>query len=487
MSNELIINITLGETRVARLENGSVAEFYTERVHEADIVGNIYKGRVVRVLPGMQAAFVEIGLSRSAFLHASDFMPSEEMAEGLEEVARRVKIQDMLKEGREILVQVAKAPIGTKGARLTSVVSLPGRYLVYMPMINHVGVSRRIENSGERARLKDLVGKMKPKDGGFIIRTASEGVSPRDLKSDITYLTRLWNEIASKSSGAKSPSLVHGDLDVILRVVRDMFTFDIDRLVVDSKSEFDRISKFVEKFLPKLKSKVEHYAGDEPIFDKYGIEVEITRALGQKVWLKSGGYIIIEQTEALTAVDVNTGKFVGKRDVEDTIVRTNLEAVREIVYQLKLRNIGGIIVIDFIDMNKPSNKGKVFNALKDALKADRMRTTITKISELGLVEMTRKRSRDDLRNMLTDPCPYCEGKGYLKSPTTICYEIFREIMREAVKSKAKEMLVHANPTVVNVIYNEERRFLEDLEKLLKKTIVIKELPDYHLEQFEVVA
>lgn len=487
MSNELIINITLGETRVARLENGSVAEFYTERVHEADIVGNIYKGRVVRVLPGMQAAFVEIGLARSAFLHASDFMPSEEMAEGLEEAARRVRIQDMLKEGREILVQVAKAPIGTKGARLTSVVSLPGRYLVYMPMINHVGVSRRIDDAHERARLKDLVGKMKPKDGGFIIRTASEGVSPRDLKSDITYLTRLWNEIASKSSGARSPSLVHGDLDVILRVVRDMFTFDIDRLVVDSKSEFDRISKFVEKFLPKLKSKVEHYANDEPIFDKYGIEVEITRALGQKVWLKSGGYIIIEQTEALTAVDVNTGKFVGKRDVEDTIVRTNLEAVREIVYQLKLRNIGGIIVIDFIDMNKPSNKGKVFNALKDALKADRMRTTITKISELGLVEMTRKRSRDDLRNMLTDPCPYCEGKGYLKSPTTICYEIFREIMREAVKSKAKEMLVHANPTVVNVIYNEERRFLENLEKLLKKTIIIKELSDYHLEQFEVVA
>lgn len=483
--NELIINRTFGETRVSRLENGSVAEFYAERTHEADIVGNIYKGRVVRVLPGMQAAFVDIGLARTAFLHVSDFLGAEDLAEGIVEAARKSPIQDILKEGREILVQAAKEPIGTKGARLTSFVSLPGRYLVYMPTVDHIGVSRRIEDAKERGRLREIVEKFKPKDAGFIIRTASEGVSLKELKSDINYLTKLWSEIEDRSKKIKAPALVHSEFDVVLRVVRDMFTADIERLVVDSKNDFDRIRRFVEKFMPNVKSKVEYYGGNEPIFDKYGIEVEITRALGQKVWLKSGGYIIVEQTEALTAIDVNTGKFVGKRDLEDTILRTNLEAVREIVYQLKLRNIGGIIVIDFIDMNKHLNRAKVFSALKDALKLDRTRTTITKISELGLVEMTRKRTRDDLRNMLTDPCPYCDGKGYLKSPTTVCYEIFRDIIREAGRSKSKQIMVHANPAVTNVLYNEERRFVEDLEKIIKKTIVIKELSEYHLEQFEL--
>jgi len=485
MSNELIINTTLGETRVARLENGSVAEFYAERVHEADIVGNIYKGRVVRVLPGMQAAFVDIGLSRTAFLHVSDFIVSDEIAEGIVEAKKNTKIQDMLKEGREILVQAAKEPIGTKGARLTSFVSLPGRYLVYMPTFDHVGVSRRIDTAKERERLKKLVLELKPKEGGFIIRTASEGIAQKEIKSDIKYLTRLWEDVEEKAGKAKAPALVHADLDVVLRAVRDLFTADIDKLVVDSKAEFDRIRKFVEKFMPGLKSRIECYEGEEPIFDKYGIEVEITRALGQKVWLKSGGYIIIEQTEALTAIDVNTGKFVGKRDLEETILRTNLEAVREIVYQLKLRNIGGIIVIDFIDMNKHSNRTKVFNTLKDALKSDRMRTTITKISDLGLVEMTRKRTRDDLRNMLTDPCPYCDGKGYLKSPTTICYEIFREALREARRIKGKDIYVYVNPTIATVMYNEERRFMEELEHKTKKTIIIKELADYHQEQFEI--
>lgn len=485
MPNELIINTTLGETRVSRLENGSVAEFYVERAHEADIVGNIYKGKVVRVLPGMQAAFVDIGLARTAFLHVSDFSAGDDIAEGIIEAAKKSPIQDVLKEGREILVQVAKEPIGTKGARLTSFVSLPGRYLVYMPTVDHIGISRRIDDAKERERLREIVSKLKPKDGGFIVRTASEGVSLKELKADINFLTKLWGEIEEKSKKAKAPSLVHADLDVVLRVVRDMFTVDIEKLVVDSKVEFDRIRKFVEKFMPGLKNRVEFYDSEEPIFDKYGIEVEITRALGQKVWLKSGGYIIVEQTEALTAIDVNTGKFVGKRDLEDTILRTNLEAVREIVYQLKLRNIGGIIVIDFIDMNKHANRSKVFSALKEALKSDRTRTTITKISELGLVEMTRKRTRDDLRNMLTDPCPYCDGKGYLKSPTTVCYEIFREIIREAGKSKAKQIVVHANPTVANVLYNEERRYVEDMEALLKKTIVVKELAEFHLEQFEL--
>ncbi|OGQ48231.1 MAG: ribonuclease G [Deltaproteobacteria bacterium RIFCSPLOWO2_02_FULL_47_10] len=485
MSNELIINKTLGETRVARIENGSVAEFYAERVHEAAIVGNIYKGKVVRVLPGMQAAFVEVGLARSAFLHASDFSGPEELVDGIAEAAKKTSIEDMLKEGREVLVQVAKEPIGTKGAKLTSFISLPGRYLVYMPTVDHIGISRRIADSKERERLRDIVAKQKPAGGGFIVRTASEGVSFKELKADIRYLTRLWDELIEVARKMKAPSLAHAELDVVLRVVRDMLTTDVDRLVVDSKEEFERIRRFTEKFMPGLKSRVEYYDSEEPIFDKYGIEVEITRALSQKVWLKSGGYIIVEQTEALTAIDVNTGKFVGKRDVEETILRTNLEAVREIVYQLKLRNIGGIIVIDFIDMEKHANKAKVFNSLREALKPDRARTTITKISELGLVEMTRKRTRDDLRNMLTDPCPYCEGKGYLKSPTTVCYEIFREIMREAVKTKSKQVVVRANPAIANILYNEERKFMEDLEKMLKKSIIIKELQEYHQEQFEL--
>lgn len=485
MSNELIINVTLGETRVARVENGSVAEIYVERASEAGIVGNIYKGRVVRVLPGMQAAFVEAGLNRTAFLHVSDFAPSDELGEWIAEAARKSAIQDVLKEGKEILVQVAKEPIGTKGARLTSFVSLPGRYLVYMPTIDHIGISRRIADSNERARLKDIVQKSKPEGSGFIIRTASEGVTLKELKADISYLTKLWEGIEKKARSTKAPAVVHSELDVVLRAVRDMFTADIDRLVIDSRREYDRIRRFVEDFMPRVRAKVEHYNGSDAIFEKYGIEVEITRALGQKVWLKSGGYIIIEQAEALTAIDVNTGKYVGKRNVEDTILKTNLEAVREIVYQLKLRNIGGIIVLDFIDMERHDNRNKVFNALKEALKSDRTRTTITKISELGLVEMTRKRTRDDFRHMLTDPCPYCEGKGYLKSPVTICYEIFRDIIRESRKVKGKHLVVYAHPTVANLMCDEERSSIESLEKELKKQIIIKGLEEYHMEQFEV--
>ncbi len=485
MSNELIINVTLGESRVARLENGSVAEFYVERARDAGSVGNVYKGKVVRVLPGMQAAFVEIGLDRTAFLHASDVLPSVEIGEGVKEAAQKTNIQDLLKEGKEILVQIAKDPIGTKGARLTSFVSLPGRYLVYMPTVNHVGVSRRIESDAERSRLKDFVKKTKPKGSGFIIRTASEGVAHKELKLDIQYLTKLWEEISAKAEGMKAPSLVHSDLDVTLRAVRDMFLADIDKLVVDSKKEHGRIKDFIRTFMPDMKKKVELYKSREPIFDKYGIDVEITRALGQKVWLKSGGYIIIEQAEALTAIDVNTGKYVGKRNLEDTILKTNLEAVREIVYQLKLRSLGGIIVIDFIDMENTSNRGKVYNALKEALKADRARTTITKISELGLVEMTRKRTREDLRRELTDPCPYCEGKGYLKSPTTVCYEIFRDVLREADSIKGGQVYVYAHPTVVSMLYDEERPSVEELESRTKKRLIIKGLTEYHLEQYEV--
>jgi len=503
MPNELIINVTLGETRVARLENGVVTELTIERKREEGVVGNIYKGKIARVMPGMQAAFVDIGLDRTAFLHASDVVKDlagyeEEGAQkpqALEDVdipakSRRGRgpkqIENLLRDGQEILVQVEKEPLGTKGARVTSHISLPGRFLVYMPTINHVGVSRRIGDYDERMRLKSMIQKLRKGSGGFIVRTVSSGVADNEFADDMAYLTKMWDDVEASASKSKAPSLVHAELDVISRVVRDLFTPDIDRVVVDSKEAHDRICDFVSTFMPKGRNTVKLYDGSEPIFDAFGIEIEITRALGHKVWLKSGGYIIIEQTEALTAIDVNTGRFVGRRNVEDTILKTNLEAVKEIVYQLRLRGIGGIIIIDFIDMERTADRTKVYNALKEALKGDRARTTISKISDLGLVEMTRKRTREDLRRQLTNTCPYCEGKGCLKSPTTICYEIFREIAREAPEMKAKQLVVCCHPSVADVLYDEERAWLGELEERFGRRIQIKSIPDYHVEQFDVM-
>ena len=504
MPNELIINVTLGETRIARLENGVVTELTIERTREEGIVGNIYKGKVVRVMPGMQAAFVEIGLDRTAFLHASDVArdlarfeeeenstrPAREEELPPAKAGRRPRgnrtIESVLEDGHEVLVQVEKEPLGTKGARVTSHVSLPGRYLVYMPTVEHVGVSRRIDDPKERTRLKEMMRKVKKGPGGFIVRTVSSGVTEREFADDVNYLTKTWSEVEKKSTSAKAPALIHAELDVLSKAVRDLFTPDIDRVVVDSKDARDHICEFVSRFMPKGKKAVELYEGTEPVFDAFGIEIEITRALGHKVWLKSGGYIIVEQSEALTAIDVNTGRFVGRRKVDETILKTNLEAVKEIVYQLKLRAIGGIIIIDFIDMDRASDRNKVYNALKEALKGDKARTTITKISELGLVEMTRKRTREDLRRQLTNTCPYCEGKGYLKSPTTVSYEIFREICREVPEIKGKQAVVYCHPSVASVLYDEERAWLEQLEQRFSKRIQVKSVSDYHLEQFDVM-
>ncbi|MBI2343043.1 MAG: Rne/Rng family ribonuclease [Deltaproteobacteria bacterium] len=520
MANELIVNVTLGETRVARLENGVVAELYIERARDTGILGNIYKGKVVRVLPGMQAAFVDLGLERTGFLHVANIlspdvagespfpaMTDDEdetapvLEESAEETAPREKpstrgrrrrrnggyrqIQDLVKEGEEILVQVVKEPISTKGARLNSYLSLPGRHLVYMPSVDHIGVSRRIGDDKERRRLRALIAQHKPKGAGFIIRTASEGVSDAEIVADIEYLGRIGGKIEKATAQAKAPALVHAELDIILRVVRDLFTTDIDRLVIDSDKEYERIREFVDTFMPSLKKNIQLYTAEEPIFDRFAIEVEINRAMGQKVWLKSGGYIIIEQTEALTAIDVNTGRFVGRGNVEDTILKTNLEAVKEVVYQLRLRNIGGLIILDFIDMDRQADRTKVYNVLKEALESDRARTNITKISELGLVEMTRKRTREDLRRQLGDPCPYCEGKGFLKSPATVCYEIFREIIREARHMEGRQLTVLAHPTVTNALFDEERAALEDVERRIKKRVQVQAVNDFHLEQFEV--
>ncbi|GFE57291.1 Rne/Rng family ribonuclease [Geobacter sp. AOG1] len=502
MGNELVINTASHETRIALIENGTIAELYIERSRVKGIVGNIYKGRVIRVLPGMQAAFVDIGLEKAAFLYVADvfdamdeyesFMDGngkkEEQPEGEGEGAvlhPLHPIEELLQEGQELLVQISKEPLGTKGARITAHISLPGRHLVYMPTVDHVGVSRRIEEEVERERLKEIVERIKPANGGFIVRTVSEGKSEEDLVADLNYLTKLWGEVVKKNEKAHAPSLIHSDLDVTQKVVRDILTEAVDRIVVDSKPEHDRIVQFITTFMPKMKYSIELYDEEEPIFDHFGLEVEISRALGRKVWLKSGGYIIIEQTEALTAIDVNTGRFVGKHNLEDTILKTNLEAVKEIAYQLRLRNIGGIIIIDFIDMEKEVNRDKVFTALEEALKSDKSKTNILKISELGLVEMTRKRVRESIGRMLCEPCPYCEGRGYVKSKTTVCHEIFRELRREMLDIRGTKVMLTVHPQVADLLYDEERRGLEELEKKFKKRITVRAKPGFHQEQFEI--
>jgi len=500
MANELVINTTPHETRIALIENGTIAELYIERSRVKGIVGNIYKGRVIRVLPGMQAAFVDIGLEKAAFLYVADvfeaiedyesFMDgADKKDEQLDEDGQVINpmhpIEELLQEGQEILVQISKEPIGTKGARITAHISLPGRHLVYMPTVDHVGVSRRIENEEERDRLKEIVERVKPTSGGFIIRTVSEGKSEEDLLTDMQYLTMLWEEIVKKNEKAHAPCLIHSDLDVTQKVVRDILTEDVDRIVVDSKPEYDKIIQFISTFMPKIKYSIEQYEENEPIFDHFGLEVEISRALGRKVWLKSGGYIIIEQTEALTAIDVNTGRYVGKHNLEDTILKTNLEAVKEIAYQLRLRNIGGIIIIDFIDMEKEVNREKVFTALEEALKSDKSKTNILKMSDLGLLEMTRKRVRESIGRLMCEPCPYCEGLGYVKSKTTVCQEIFRELRREMLGLRGSKVMLTVHPQVADLLYDEERRGLEDLEKRFKKRITVRAKPGFHQEQFEI--
>ncbi len=505
MATELVINAASHETRIALIENGTIAELHIERTRGKGIVGNIYKGRVIRVLPGMQAAFVDIGLEKAAFLYVADVFDAFEEYESLlygvkkdQEISGPLPqdsqpefkplhpIEELLQEGQELLVQVSKEPLGTKGARITSHISLPGRHLVYMPTVDHVGISRRIEDEEERERLREAVERLKKPGTGFIVRTVSEGKSEDDLLSDMQYLSTLWNEISKRQDKVSVPSLVHCDLDVIQKVVRDIVTEQVDKIIVDSKPDYDRIVQFITTFMPKMKYLIDLYEDEEPIFDHYGLEVEISRALGRKVWLKSGGYIIIEQTEALTAVDVNTGRFVGKHNLEDTILKTNLEAVKEIAYQLRLRNIGGIIIIDFIDMEKEVNRDKVFNALEEALKSDKSKTNIQKISELGLVEMTRKRVRESIGRMMCEPCPYCEGRGYIKSKTTVCHEIFRELRREMLDIRGSKAMVSVHPLVADLLYDEERRGLEELEKRFKKRITVRAKPGFHQEQFEIV-
>ncbi|HDM76362.1 MAG TPA: Rne/Rng family ribonuclease [Deltaproteobacteria bacterium] len=508
MATELIINSTFYETRVAVVENGTTAEFYVERHAEQNIAGNIYKGRVIRVLPGMQAAFVDIGLEKAGFLYVSDvcdqmddianYFKSKSPAETLDSTMQEEvdslhhgsmnekHIEDCIQEGQEVLVQVSKEPLGSKGARITSLISIPGRHLVLMPMVDHIGVSRRIENEKERKRLKDIIINIKPSPCGFIVRTACEGEEKEKIKAEMEFLLKLWKNIQKQGENAPAPSLVYQDLDITLRAVRDLFTQEVDRLIIDSEKEYEKVLNFIDTFSPSLKSSVVLYEGHEPIFDAYGIEMEIQRALGKKVWLKSGGYIVIETTEALTSIDVNTGRYVGCRNLEETILKTNLEAVKEIACQLRLRNIGGIIIIDFIDMEKESNREKVFQALTEALKNDKSKTNILRMSELGLIEMTRKRTRESIGRVLREPCFYCDGEGYLKSKLTVCYEILRELQRERKEFFGRSIMVTAHSAIANLLCDEESNNVEKMEEELQARIIIKGDPHLHLEQYEIV-
>jgi ribonuclease G len=498
MESEILINITRDEIRVGLLEAGQLVEFYVERKRDASLVGNIYKGKIVKILPGMQSAFVDISLDKAAFLYVTDihegleefapFLEDEEKENSIEIVSKRgrpdLTIEELVQEGQEILVQVSKDPIGSKGARVTSYITMPGRYLVLMPNVEHIGISRRIADELERTRLRTIVDDIKLKGYGLIIRTASEGSTEEEIKKDLDLLLLLWETIQKKKEKGSAPSLLYSDLDLIFRSVRDLMIQDVKRLIIDSSEEYERIKEFVRTYFEKFLGKIELYEGTEPIFDAYGIELDISRALGRKVWLKSGGYIVIDQTEAMTVIDVNTGKFVGKEELEDTILKTNLEAVKEIAYQIRLRNLGGIIIVDFIDMEKYENRERVFNAFLDAMKRDKAKNTISHISELGLIQMTRKRVRESLGRTLCESCPYCEGKAFVKSPRTLCYEIFRKVSRLA-KHGSDRIIVTTHPTVAELLTDEERAGIEDIENTYNVKITIRESRNLHQENYEV--
>ncbi len=487
MSVELLVNVTPRETRVAMVENGVLQEVFIERARRRGLVGNIYKGVVSRVLPGMQAAFVDIGLERAAFLHASDIAVSVD-DEKIEQAGNGDDITRLLHEGEKVLVQVIKDPLGTKGARLTTHITIPSRYLVFMPEVDNVGVSQRIEGEAERQRLRDIVLRARGGDssGGYILRTAAEGVGEEAIVSDLHFLSRLWESIKERIEAAGPGEVVHEDLPLVLRVLRDIADIEVEKMRIDSRETFQRVEKFVAQFTPELSDKLEYYPGERPIFDIYGIDDEIQKALGRKVQLKSGGYLIIDQTEAMTTIDVNTGAYVGHRNLEETIFKTNLEAAQAIVRQLRLRNLGGIIIVDFIDMQQEEHKRQVLRALEKHIERDHANCHISEISSLGLVQMTRKRTRESLEHVLCEACPTCGGRGSIKTAETVCYEIFREIMREARQFEAGQLLVLASQEVVDLLLDEESTSLAELEAFIDKPIKFQVEALYTQEQFDVV-
>lgn len=498
MAAEILINVRPHETRVAYIEAGLLTDLKIERKTSPTLVGSIHRGKVIRVLPGMQAAFVDIGLDKAAFLYVGDVREDAEGApepsddeeiedeNGAIHAHPKTPIQDLIKEGQHILVQVAKDPIGTKGARLTTHLSLPGRFVVFLPTVRHLGISRRIEKEEERERLKSLVQKINP-DGGVIIRTAGEGAPEESLRTDVEFLDRLSKEIFKNYEKRKGVGMVHQDFDVEIRALRDLMSEDVAAVWVDDEEIHKKVVKFVGQLMPKYKQNVIHYTEKKPLFDMYGIDLEISRSMDRKIWLKSGGYIVIDEAEALVVIDVNTGRFVGKKDLEDTILKTNLEAVREIAYQLRVRNCGGIIIIDFIDMERETHREKVLTQLEEELTKDRARTQVVSMSPLGLAEMTRKRIRPSLIKTLCEPCNYCEGHGYVKKKSTIANEIMREIERDYadIENKKTTIAVHCHPEVIDWIYETEEETLSLVEKKINRPLAFKVETSYHIEQYEI--
>jgi ribonuclease G len=486
MTDEILINVTPYEARAALVQNGVVQEVMIDRANRRGLISNIYKGRVSRVLPGMQAAFIEAGLERTAFLHASDIArnPHEEAPDRDDEP----NIRDCVQEGDELLVQVLKDPLGTKGARLTTYITIPSRFLVMMPNSSGVGVSARIEDGAERERLRALVESIMPPSStaGYIVRTAAEGAGLDALRADMIFLQKLWASVEDNARRAKASELVHADLSLPLRVLRDFLSPSIERVRVDSAGAYEQMSEFARCFMPQMVSIIELYTERRPIFDLYGTEDEIERALKRKVPLKSGGYVIIDQTEAMTTIDVNTGAYVGHRNLEETIFRTNLEAAVAIARQLRLRNLGGIIIIDFIDMTEDEHRHQVLQALTGRLATDNAKTQIMDVSPLGLVEMTRKRNRESLEHILCQACPSCEGRGFVKTTESVCYEIFREIVRQHGQFDVQELLILARPEIIERLLDEESSSIAELEELTKTPIRLQSEAMYAPDQFDVV-
>ncbi len=486
MNEEILINLTSREVRAAVVEGGVLREVLIERTSRRGLNGNIYKGRVARVLPGMQAAFVEMGLARTGFLHASDVLPaagSPPAVPGLEP-----DIRDLLREGDTVLVQVVKDQLGTKGARLTTFITMPSRYLVLLPREMTLGVSGRIESEEERTRLKQLMTDLTGASPhhGYIVRTAAEGVNEGPLRADVEFLRRLWEVVWRQAQNSPVPSLVHQDLPLAIRVLRDLVNPGTVKVRIDDARACDELREFAASVMPELAGRIELYPGPRPIFDLYGIEDEIQKALARKVELKSGGYLVIDQTEALTSIDVNTGGYVGHRNLEDTIFRTNLEAAVAIARQLRLRNLGGIIIIDFIDMLEDAHRKQVLEALNTAFAGDTARPQVAEVSPLGLVQMTRKRTRESLEHLLCEPCPTCEGRGHIKSPETVCYEIFREILRQHAQFSFKELVILAHQEVIELLLDEESSSIAELEALTGKSIRLQAESLYAQDQFDVV-
>ncbi|AVX19962.1 ribonuclease G [Carboxydocella sporoproducens DSM 16521] len=494
LGRELVVNVREEETRVAMLEEGQLVEVLVERSQAQRLVGNIYRGRVENVLPGMQAAFVNIGLEKNAFLYVDDAVPQRLPEEFLgeeetplpQEKRPRANITDVVKEGQELLVQITKEPLGTKGARITTHITLPGRYLVLMPTVDYVGVSRRIEDEEERQRLRELAEKLRPPKIGVIVRTVAEGMSASELQQDLEMLLKLWKRIQMRSTGGGVPSLVHRDLDLVQRLVRDLFTEEIERVMIDQRHAYEKVLELLDLMAPQLKYRVQLFEG-ENLFQRFNLEAELEKALKRRVWLKSGGYLVIDQTEALTAIDVNTGKYVGQKDLEETVLHTNLEAAREIVRQMRLRNLGGIIIVDFIDMATEEHRQQVLAVLEEEIRKDRTKTHVLGITQLGLVEITRKKTRSGLESLLMRPCPYCEGRGLVLSEETVAIKVRQALYELCSRTLGEAILVEVHPAVAALLIGSGGSGLRELESRTRREILIRGNQELHLEQFNLRA